>query len=78
MTLVALGGGVIQDLTSFISSILFRGVDWIFIPTTLLSQADSCIGSKTSINFQETKNILGTFNPPEKIFICSFFAGWTF
>ena len=68
MTLVALGGGVIQDLTSFISSILFRGVDWIFIPTTLLSQADSCIGSKTSINFHETKNILGTFYPPRKIF----------
>ena len=67
MTLIALGGGVIQDLTSFISSILFRGVDWIFIPTTLLSQADSCIGSKTSINFHETKNILGTFYPPRKI-----------
>lgn len=68
MTLVALGGGVIQDLTSFISSILFRGVDWIFVPTTLLSQADSCIGSKTSINFHKVKNILGTFYPPKKIF----------
>ena len=68
MTLIALGGGVIQDLTSFVSSIIFRGVNWIFIPTTLLSQADSCIGSKTSINFNETKNILGTFYPPKKVF----------
>ena len=68
MILIALGGGVIQDLTSFIASILFRGVEWIYIPTTLLSQADSCIGGKTSINFLQTKNLLGTFYPPKKIF----------
>ena len=68
MKLIALGGGVIQDLTSFVASLIYRGVDWIFVPTTLLSQADSCIGSKTSINFQNTKNLLGTFNPPKKIF----------
>jgi len=68
MTLVALGGGVIQDITSFTSSILFRGVDWIFVPTTLLSQSDSCIGSKNCINYDKTKNLLGTFYPPIKIF----------
>ena len=56
----ALGGGVIQDITGFISSILFRGVDWYFIPTTLISQGDSCIGGKTSINFKIIKNQLGT------------------
>ena len=72
-TLVALGGGVIQDITCFISSVLFRGLDWKFIPTTLLSQADSCIGSKSSINLGKSKNILGTFNPPESILICPMF-----
>ena len=72
-TLVAVGGGVIQDITCFISSILFRGLEWKFIPTTLLSQADSCIGSKSSINLGKTKNILGTFKPPENILICPMF-----
>lgn len=67
--LVAIGGGVIQDITSFIASILFRGIDWIFFPTTLLAQADSCIGSKSSINFNLVKNLLGTFNPPSEIYI---------
>ena len=67
--LVAIGGGVIQDITCFIASILLRGVPWRFVPTTLLAQADSCIGSKSSINLGVTKNILGTFNPPQKIYI---------
>lgn len=71
--LVAIGGGVVQDITAFISSILFRGVSWYFIPTTLLGQCDSCIGSKSSINFKGYKNLLGTFNPPVKIFICPIF-----
>ena len=68
-TLVAVGGGIIQDITAFISSILFRGICWEFYPTTLLAQADSCIGSKTSINFESYKNILGGFYPPAQIFI---------
>ncbi len=68
MKLVAIGGGIIQDITAFSASVLYRGVDWIFIPTTLLSQADSCIGSKTSINFSGVKNILGGFYPPKKIY----------
>lgn len=67
--LVAIGGGIVQDITCFISSTLLRGLPWRFVPTTLLSQADSCIGSKSSINLKDTKNILGTFNPPEEIFI---------
>ena len=67
--LVAIGGGITQDVTAFISSILYRGVDWIFYPTTLLAQGDSCIGSKTSINFGEFKNQIGGFYPPNKIFI---------
>ena len=68
-TLVAIGGGITQDIVAFISSILFRGVDWKFFPTTLLAQCDSCIGSKSSINFDQFKNLIGTFNPPSEIFI---------
>lgn len=71
--LVAVGGGITQDVTAFIASILYRGVDWIFFPTTLLAQADSCIGSKTSINFKKYKNQLGNFYPPKAIFICTDF-----
>ena len=67
--LIALGGGITQDITAFTASILFRGVDCIFFPTTLLAQADSCIGSKTSINFGEFKNQLGGFYPPIEIVI---------
>lgn len=67
--LVAIGGGIIQDVTAFTASILYRGVDWLFFPTNLLSQCDSCIGSKTSINFGPYKNQLGGFYPPRAIFI---------
>lgn len=67
--LIAIGGGITQDVTAFIASILYRGVDWIFIPTTLLAQGDSCIGSKTSINFRESKNQIGNFYPPLDIHI---------
>ena len=67
--LIAIGGGITQDIVAFVSSILFRGVDWIFFPTTLLAQCDSCIGSKSSINFDSYKNLLGTFNPPTNIYI---------
>jgi 3-dehydroquinate synthase len=67
--LIAFGGGVIQDITAFIASIMFRGIEWRFFPTTLLAQADSCIGSKTSINFQGYKNLLGNFYPPSRIYL---------
>lgn len=67
--LCAIGGGIVQDITCFISSILFRGIKWEYIPTTLLAQADSCIGSKSSINMGDAKNILGTFCPPSNISI---------
>jgi 3-dehydroquinate synthase len=68
--LVAVGGGITQDVTSFTASVLYRGIGWKFFPTTLLAQADSCIGSKTSINFSNAKNLLGSFHPPEKIICC--------
>ncbi|MCF6171896.1 MAG: hypothetical protein L3J66_13040 [Bacteroidales bacterium] len=67
--LIAIGGGITQDVSAFISSIMYRGVGWLFFPTTLLAQGDSCIGSKTSINFGEYKNQVGGFYPPHKIFI---------
>ena len=72
-TLVAIGGGITQDIVTFIASVLFRGLDWKFYPTTLLAQCDSCIGSKSSINFDQYKNLIGTFNPPSEIFIYSGF-----
>ena len=72
-TLVAIGGGVLQDLTAFIASVLYRGVRWSFFPTTLAAQADNCVGGKTSINFRGYKNLLGTFYPPEEIFIATRF-----
>ena len=67
--LIGIGGGIIQDITAFTSSIMYRGVNWIFFPTTLLAQGDSCIGSKTSINFGKYKNQIGGFYPPNKIYI---------
>jgi 3-dehydroquinate synthase len=66
-TLVAIGGGIIQDITCFLAATMLRGLDWRFLPTTLLAQADSCIGSKSSINSAAAKNILGTFTPPKRI-----------
>jgi len=67
-TLVTFGGGILQDISGFIASTFHRGIKWIFFPTTLLAQADSCIGSKTSINFDDAKNKIGTFYPPDYIF----------
>jgi len=67
-TLVTFGGGILQDISGFIASTLYRGIKWIFFPTTLLAQADSCIGSKTSINLDDSKNLIGTFYPPDYIF----------
>ncbi len=68
-TIVAIGGGITQDLVTFAASILFRGINWTWIPTTLLAQADSCIGGKSSLNFKTWKNILGNFYPPNKIYV---------
>lgn len=67
--LVVVGGGVLQDIGCFIASVLFRGVRWELIPTTLLAQADSCIGSKSSINIGSYKNQIGTFYPPHRVLL---------
>ncbi len=67
--LVAVGGGITQDVTAFTASVLYRGIEWKFVPTTLLAQGDSCIGSKTSINLGMNKNLVGNFYPPSAVFI---------
>ena len=54
--LIAVGGGIVQDITAFIAATLLRGLPWRFYPTTLLAQADSCIGSKSSVNVGRYKN----------------------
>jgi 3-dehydroquinate synthase len=69
LNLISIGGGITQDLTGFVASSLYRGINWIFVPTTLLAQVDSCIGAKTSLNFKNFKNLVGTFYPPSKIYI---------
>ena len=65
--LVVIGGGVLQDIGCFVASVLMRGIRWTLIPTTLLAQCDSCIGSKSSLNINRFKNQLGTFYPPHEV-----------
>lgn len=73
ITLISVGGGIIQDITGFVANVLYRGIKWIFVPTTLLASCDSCIGGKTSLNYKKYKNLLGTFYPPDEIHICAKF-----
>jgi 3-dehydroquinate synthase len=66
-TIIAFGGGVIGDLTGFAASILLRGVPFVQIPTTLLSQVDSSVGGKTGINTRQGKNLIGSFYQPRAV-----------
>jgi len=72
--LIAIGGGIIQDLTAFAASIYMRGASWSYVPTTILSMVDSCIGGKSSINVGPYKNLVGTFHPPKAVFVDPAFA----
>jgi 3-dehydroquinate synthase len=67
--LVAIGGGVIQDIATFTASTYMRGIKWTYMPTTLLGVTDSCIGGKSSINVMGYKNLIGNFYPPVDILI---------
>ncbi len=69
LTIISFGGGINQDVTGFAASTLYRGVNWIYVPTTLLAMADSAIGLKTSLNYNKYKNVIGTFYPPSEIYI---------
>ncbi|MFW6140188.1 MAG: 3-dehydroquinate synthase [Acidobacteriota bacterium] len=68
-TAVGLGGGVVGDLTGFVASTYMRGIDFILVPTTLLSQTDASIGGKNGVNFSRYKNIIGTFAKPKSILL---------
>lgn len=67
--LINLGGGVITDIGGFAASTYMRGIDFINIPTTLLSQVDASIGGKTGINFSKVKNLIGSFSQPKAVII---------
>jgi 3-dehydroquinate synthase len=67
--LINLGGGVITDMGGFAASTFKRGIDFVHVPTTLLSQVDASVGGKTGIDMDQVKNIIGTFAQPQAVFI---------
>ncbi len=67
--IVALGGGVVGDMAGFAAAIYMRGIDFVQIPTTLLSQSDSSVGGKTGVDFAQSKNIIGAFHQPKLVYM---------
>lgn len=72
--IAAIGGGVVQDIATFVASLFMRGISWSYVPTTFLGMADSCLGGKSSINVGPYKNLIGNFHPPSRIDILPVFA----
>ncbi len=66
---IAIGGGVIQDVTTLATSIYKRGIEWLYVPTTLAAMLDSCVGGKSSINVGKVKNLVGNIYPPKRVLI---------
>eukprot|EP01028_Stygiella_incarcerata_P008138 TRINITY_DN3473_c0_g3_i2.p1 TRINITY_DN3473_c0_g3~~TRINITY_DN3473_c0_g3_i2.p1 ORF type:complete len:239 (-),score=-11.24 TRINITY_DN3473_c0_g3_i2:57-773(-) len=71
--LIAFGGGVIGDMTGFCAAIYQRGIDFIQVPTTLLSQVDASVGGKTGVNNKFGKNLIGAFHQPKAVYIDPYF-----
>ncbi len=71
--MINLGGGVVTDMGGFAASTYKRGIDFIHVPTTLLSQVDASVGGKTGIDMDNVKNIIGTFTQPQAVFISTKF-----
>ena len=67
--LLGIGGGIVCDITGFVASTYLRGIDFGYVPTTLLAQVDASVGGKTGVNFMKYKNMVGVFNQPEFV-IC--------
>jgi 3-dehydroquinate synthase len=67
--LVAIGGGIVQDIATFCASIYMRGLAWTYLPSTMLSMADSCVGGKSSINVGSYKNLVGNIYPPKAVVV---------
>ena len=65
--IIAIGGGVIQDIATIVASLYMRGIAWEYLPTTLLGMVDSCIGGKSAINIKSFKNLVGNIYPPGQI-----------
>lgn len=68
--ILVVGGGIVQDICALAANLYYRGIPYILIPTTLLSMADSCIGAKSSLNFNNFKNQLGSFYAPKEVYVC--------
>lgn len=73
--LVAIGGGAVQDVATFVADVYMRGIAWSYVPSTLMAMVDSCIGGKSSINVGEVKNLVGGIYPPRHVYVDPMFLG---
>jgi len=67
--LYVIGGGVMQDIGAYAAATYKRGIPWVYVPTTLLGQSDSCVGGKTGLNYKHTKNLIALFSAPRQVLI---------